>query len=459
VDDPAFKLSLRVVAATALASGLTPLNSTMLSVALRPIGATFHTGDATLTRSLVTSYLVTSIVMQAPCGKIGDQLGHRRALRLGQLVFGVGAILAVAAPSLVWLVIARVAMAAAGALIVPSAMALLRTELPPELRGRAFGVFGATMALAAALGPLIGGQIAFAVGWRAVFAVNLVLLPVSVFLAGDSPSEPEPRAAKTRPTFDFLGTVLLAAALGSLVLGVGRRGALNLPLLVASPVLLAAFVMVERRHPAPVVDLSLLTRPVFVASGTLIALQNLAMYALLFELPTTCGIVLGAGANRTGGLLVAITAPMVVLAPVAGRMADAYGARKIAVLGALFAVAGIVALIVVPLVSIASAVPGLVLAGIGLGLSGAPAQSAGMSAAPADRGGVAAGMMATMRYLGGVAGTLALGIVLAPTDDPALALVAHRRALTIFLVALVLATGCALCLPTGRPATKVLRKG
>jgi MFS family permease len=447
VAEPTTTLSFRVVAATALASALTPLNSTMLSVALRPIGATFHTSEAVLTRALVTSYLVTSIVMQAPCGKIGDQLGHRRALHLGQVAFGVGAVLAVVAPSLVWVVIARVAMAAAGALIVPSAMALLRTELPPEMRGRAFGVFGATMALAAALGPLVGGQIEFAVGWRAVFAVNLVLLPLSAILAGRSSPHAEVRSRPVRPRFDFAGTLLLAASLGSLVVGVGRGGAFNWPLLAGCPLLLAAFVAVERRHVAPVVDLSLLAEPVFVASGMLIALQNLAMYALLFELPTTCGIVLGAGANRTGGLLVAITAPMVVLAPVAGRLADAFGARKVALAGALLAALGVAVLLMTPLESMLSPVPGLVLAGAGLGLSGAPAQSAGMSAAPADRGGVAAGMMATMRYVGGVAGTLALGILMVHAESPALALAAHRRALAVFLVALVLAAVSALRLP------------
>ena len=452
--DAGRQLSFRVVAATALASGLAPLNSTMLTVALRPIGATFHASNAALTRALVTSYLVTSIVMQAPCGKIGDRLGHRHALRLGQLAFGFGAIVAVVSPSLVWLVIARVAMAAAGALVVPSAMALLRTELPAELRGRAFGVFGAAMALAAALGPLIGGQVAFAVGWRAVFAVNLVLLPISFVLAGPTPPKSLMRAPAPQPSFDFVGTALLAGGLGSLVVGVGRGGVLNLPFLAACPILLAAFVAVERRHPAPIVDLSLLQRPVFVASGLLIALQNLAMYALLFELPTTCGIVLGAETNRTGGLLVAITAPMVILAPIAGRLTDALGARKIAVLGATFAVLGVGVLLATPLRSLAAPVPGLILTGIGIGLSGAPAQSAGMSAAPADRGGVAAGMMATMRYLGGVAGTLVLGILLVQTESPEVALAAHRKALVVFLVSLVLATVCALLLPTKEDRTE-----
>jgi MFS family permease len=202
------------------------------------------------------------------------------------------------------------------------------------------------------------------------------------------------------------------------------------------------------------VDLSLLQRPVFVASGLLIALQNLAMYALLFELPTTCGIVLGAETNRTGGLLVAITAPMVILAPIAGRLTDALGARKIAVLGATFAVLGVGVLLATPLRSLAAPVPGLILTGIGIGLSGAPAQSAGMSAAPADRGGVAAGMMATMRYLGGVAGTLVLGILLVQTESPEVALAAHRKALVVFLVSLVLATVCALLLPTKEDRTE-----
>jgi EmrB/QacA subfamily drug resistance transporter len=447
------KLPVRLVAAIALASGLTPLNSTMLSVVLRPLGAAFDRDEATLTRALVTSYLVTCIVMQAPGGKLGDRLGHRRALLFGQAAFALAALAGLLAPSLGWLVAARVVMASAGALIIPSATALLRTELPAELRGRAFGAFGATMALSAALGPLVGGQLTSALGWRAVFAVNLVLLPISALLAG-KPGRATPSPARApRARFDVLGSVLLGGALASLALGVGRDGTPNVGLLMAAPVLLALFVVVEKRHPAPIVDLSILRVPTFVASGFIIALHNLAMYALLFELPAICGIVLHEGAHRTGLLLAAVLAPMVVLSPIAGRLTDKVGPRSVALCGTSLAAAGMAVLAFTPLRTLEALIPGLLVFGVGLGLSSAPAQSAGMSAIAVAQSGMAAGLLATLRYLGGVAGTLILSVLLVSSDIDA-ALAAHRSVVFVFLAALVAAVACAFALPTAQASEK-----
>jgi MFS family permease len=216
----------------------------------------------------------------------------------------------------------------------------------------------------------------------------------------------------------------------------------------AAPVLLAAFVVVERRQRTPVVELGILRIPVFVASGGIIALHNLAMYALLFELPTVCSTLLGAGANRTGLLLVAVLAPMVVLSPIAGRMTDHIGARRTALLGTGTALFGMCVLLATPLRSLPALIPGLIVLGLGIGLSSAPAQSSGMTAVRVGQSGVAAGMLSTMRYLGGVLGTLILAVMLAHSEDREMVRSAHRAILLIFTGALALALGCALLLPS-----------
>ena len=150
--------------AAALAAALMPLNSTMIAVALPDISAEFDADPAVVTQALVTSYLVAAIVLQSPAGKLGDRLGHARMVVSGQVLVGAGALLGFLAPSLVSLTVARVLMAAGGAVLVPATVALLRHTLPPERRGRAFGAFGAVMALAAALGPLLGGALVDAFG-------------------------------------------------------------------------------------------------------------------------------------------------------------------------------------------------------------------------------------------------------------------------------------------------------
>lgn len=436
-----------LVAALALSSMLTPLNSTMLSVVLGPIGREFHADDGFLTQLLVTSYLITSIVMQAPGGKLGDRLGHHRTLGFGQVAFLIGSLGAFLAPSVQLLGVARVLMATGGALIVPSASALLRLELPPEKRGQAFGAFGASMALSAAIGPPLGGFITSHFEWRATFLVNLLVLPVAAMLAKSAHSPAEQHGSLKGFRFDGVGSLLLGAALVACVVGARLDGTTRLAVLAAGIGIGVAFVLWERRHPEPVVDLTLLLRPVFVAGGMIIALQNLAMYSMLFELPQALTRIHHLDTKQVGPLLGALMVSMVVAAPIAGRLNDRFGARLVAVSGCLSTLIGVGYLIVTPLRGATSAIPGLVCLGVGLGLSSSPAQASAMNASPRESSGVAAAVLATMRYLGGVAGIVILGLVTTTTTDPVVALADHERALHYFAAALALALGFATMLP------------
>lgn len=441
-------LPARIIAATALAPALAPLNATMISVALSSIGASLHESESTLTRALVTSYLVASIAMQAPGGKLGDLLGHRRVLALGQALFAVGSVVAMLAPNLVALVLARITMATAGALLGPSAMALLRNELPVEARGRAFGEFGAMLSLAAAVGPLLGGQLTSSFGWRSIFAVNLVVLALSMILGrGPSRGARAPAAPRAPVRFDGLGSILLGVALTAWVLGLRKGGAPDLLLIGAGFAAFVAFVLHERRHAAPVIDLSLFANLPFLSGGIIILLHNLAMYALLFELPTVAGVVLHANAHQTGPMLVSVMGPMVVFSLVAGRLTDALGPRLLASVGALATAAGLGLLLVTPLDSMRSLLPGMMIVGAGLGLATAPSQSASLGAVRPEQSGVAAGLLSTLRFLGGIIGTLVLSFVLVPTSDASVTLAAHRTGLRIFLGAACLAIPFAWLLP------------
>lgn len=437
----------RVVLATALASALSPLNSTMLSVAIRPIGATFAVTESRLTGALVTSYLVTSIVAGAPCGKLADDMGHRRALSLGQIAFAIGSLVALFAPNVPFLVAARIAMAAAGSLIIPSGLALLRAEAPPESRGKIFGIFGATMAFSATLGPVLGGQLTSAFGWRSVFVVNLVIVPLSALLAGRHGAQ-SPRKEAPKRSFDWVGTLLLGASLTTIVLSVGRGRMPNFQLLAAGLLLMAVFLFVERRVERPVVDLGLFRIRAFVAGTLVIMLQNLTMYALLFEIPLVCGVALKASASRTGPLLISMMAPTILLSPVAGRLVNRWGPRALAVAGTLASAGGVLLLRLLPLTSLLSPVPGLVVLGVGLGMANAPAQTAALSAVAPEKSASAAGMSSTMRYLGGVVGTLVLGILFAGELVAPGVLATHGSALSIFFVATLLSIVSASLLPT-----------
>lgn len=445
--EPPARLPVRLLAAIALSAALAPLNSTMIAVALPEMARALPADSGALRQALVTSYLLTNIVLQSPGGKLGDRLGHRRALGLGQLLLAVGAAIAYAWPALPVLTASRVVMATGGAIVVPSATALLRTELPPEVRGRAFGAFGAVMGLSAGVGPMVGALLVGRFGWTSIFLANVPVLLLSAALAHlGAPPRPAALAPPApRPRFDVLGSVLLGASLMGLVLGLERahlRWAAALGALGLVP-----FALWERRAADPVVDFSLFKRPTFVGGSLIIALQNFALYSTIFELPQVAGRLFSVGPRDIGNTLLAMMGSMVVASPLAGRASDRFGARAVALTGCSLALAGMVLLAARPLGAISDAIPALLMLGAGLGLTSAPSQSAAMSDVPREKSGMAAGLTSTMRYLGGIAGLTVLGLVL--TDRPAADVVLHEHttATSIFAASLLLTIGCALLLP------------
>jgi EmrB/QacA subfamily drug resistance transporter len=450
---PATGGGARLVAAS-LSATLMPLNSTMIAVALPDISEEFGRDPALVTQALVTSYLIAAVVLQSPAGKVGDRIGHVRMVAAGQLLVAVGALLGFLAPSLLVLIVARILMAAGSAALVPSTLALLRHGLPPERRGRAFGAFGAMMALSAALGPVVGGELVKAFGWPSVFAANLPVLAVSVALgafAGRVVAEPVQAA---RPRFDWVGTGLLAAGLTSIILGLRPDGGHVALLLVVGIGLLVPFALWERRAADPVVAFSLFRSVPFSAGAFLIAVQNLVMYALIFQIPLVAVALFDLEARGTGRLLVSMMLAMVITSPIAGRLTDHLGARSLAIAGSMVALLGIAALAWIDLTSPGQLAPPLVLLGIGLGLTTPAAQSASMSAVGADLAGMAAGIGSTMRYLGGIVGVAVMSVLLDVHGTRAEVVAEHRTLMVVFGGALLFGLLCSAFLP-GRVDTPV----
>ncbi len=446
---------VRLVAAS-LAATLMPLNSTMIAVALPDISIEFGRDPALVTQGLFTSYLIASVVLQSPAGKLGDRVGHARMVVAGQALVAAGALIGYLAPELWVLIVARIAMAAGGAALVPSAVALLRHDLPAERRGRAFGAFGAMMALSAALGPVVGGELVEAFGWRSLFAVNLPVLAVSVALvaiAGRAPTEQR----DAHPRFDWVGTGLLAGGLTGIILGLRPDGP-NVLLLLVGVGLLVPFGWWERRASDPVVAFSLFRSVPFAAGAFLIALQNLVMYALMLQVTLVAAALFDLDARATGRLIVSMMLAMVITSPIAGRLTDHVGARSIAVAGSVSGLLGIGALAWIDLTAPEQLAPPLVLLGIGLGLTAPAAQSASMSAVARGLAGTAAGIGATMRYLGGIVGVAVMSVLLDVNGTRAEVISDHRTVMAAFAVVLVVALACAALLP-GRSATVVHTEG
>ena len=426
--------------AVCLATSLVPLNSTMVAVALPAIARDLgvRPGAGLL---LVSAYLVVTAALQPVAGSLGDRWGRRGLVLGGVIVFGLSSVAAAASPNLSVLVVLRCLQAAGGALALPNAAALVREALPPERRGRAYGMVGAAATVAAAAGPPAGGLLTASFGWRAVFLVNMPLALAAVW-AGRRNLPPTVRRGSE--TFDVLGALLLLAGLGGLsTLLTTRPGGMTAVVGVGAVGLAwAAFVPHELRCRRPVLDPRLfLVRPV-AAAAVAVAASNLALYVLLLAIPV---LLSGRyGAATLGLLLIPLPGASSLFSPVGGRLSDRLGRRTPAVLGLGLLTAALIPLVVfgrLPPVPVLLLV--LALAGAGLGLAQAAIQAAAVEAVAPGRAGLAAGAWSTSRYLGSIVGSAVLAALL--HGRPAAEAV--RPVLLLAAVGAALSLSAALALP------------
>ncbi len=390
---------------------------------------------------LVSGYLVVMALAQPLGGRIGDAFGHRRTFLAGLIAFLAASALATLAPWFAALVALRMLQALSGGLMTPSAMALLRGVVPQERRGRMFGWFGTVMGLAAAVGPVIGGGLVTAFGWRAIFLVNVPVGAAALSLAWrDLPHDGRRPAGRMR--FDVAGaaafTAFVAAAVAALVMS-GDGVARWLPAALAAGAALAVLVAVERRVADPFVALSLFAHRPYAGATATVLLHNLVMYSLLLVVPILGERVLGLSASGAGLLIGAMTASMMVVSPVGGHLSDRYGRRAPALAGSAMAVAataGLVAIAADPGVGATAAM--VALAGLGVGLAAASLQTTAVEAAPPEMVGVASGVFMTSRYTGGIA---AAGLAAAVASSEA-----FRSGFAVLLVAAALSLVTALAL-------------
>ena len=413
------------------------------------MGESFQVSSSDLTLWLVSSYLLVNIILQSPAGKLGDIVGRRRAFMIGLSLFAIGALIATLAPYLPVVATSRVLMAAGGAMLVPNAMALLRNVIPEHRRSSAFGYFGALLSASAAVGPMLGGMLTEYFGWKAIFLVNLPLLLISWVLVKSDTSYVRPAADidAARPRFDFIGMGLLCLSLCILVIGLKSDDFWPAIAVLLGGLGLVVFTRWEKVTRHPLVDVQLFRRRPFVIGGVIVGLQNLGMYALLFQLPFLLKAWYLLDPAKTGQILLIMMIFMVFLAPVGGRMGENFGVRNTILSGLCVSIAGLIMLLYTTGSTALLWMPvSLALVGSGIGMVTGPAQSAALSAVPAEQSGVAAGILSTMRYLGGIAGITIISTILISTD-PAGILQQNKICFGIYIGVYVFALLLALAIP------------
>jgi DHA2 family methylenomycin A resistance protein-like MFS transporter len=390
------------------------LDVTIVNVALPRIGSGLHAGVSSL-QWVVDGYAIALAALMLAAGTLGDLHGHKRVLIAGLALFGVASLGCALAPSSAVLIAFRAAQGMGAALMLPGTLAVI-TRAFPEGRdqARAIGIWAGVGSAALPAGPLLGGALIQLIGWRAVFYVNVPVVLLAIVLATLTVAESRERRNER---LDYAGTVLAALTLGLITFAVieaghGGPGVPSLLAGLAAAVCAAAFVLAERRTEWPMLPLSLFSRPAFSGANAVAGVMNLCTLGLLFVLSLYLQDVRHDSALKAGLSLFPLFAPLVLLAPPAGRLTARFGPRGPMAVGVLLAGAGIAILVVLQRSSsYLVLLPALLLWGIGLGVLTPAVVAAAVRAVPASRAGLASAVNNTSRQAAGAMGIAICGAI------------------------------------------------
>lgn len=379
-----------VLLVTAAGSGLVLLESTVVTIALPSLGADLDASMAQL-QWTVNAFTLTLSALILVGGSLGDRFGRRRVYLVGVAWFGAASLLCGLAPTADALIVARGLQGVGGALIVPGSLALVQNAFHSDDRNRAIGWWAGTSGVAGAAGPLVGGALVDAAGWRWVFFVNV---PLAVLLAVLLVTRvPESRVPGRPPRFDVAGGVLAVTALAGLTYALTQTAAGGPALVIglAASAVFAAFLLVERRSPAPMLPLSLFASRQFSAANLASFLVYGALAGAFFLLPIQLQVTAGFSAWTAGLALLPLPVLTLLLSPYGGELTTRLGARTPLLAGSLVCAAALVLSTRIEAGAgyLADVLPVIVLVGIGVPLITPPVTSAVLSAVPDRSAGVA----------------------------------------------------------------------
>ncbi|MFJ7288668.1 MFS transporter [Curtobacterium sp. NPDC098951] len=409
-----------------LGGGIVLLDVSIVNVALQSISSGLPGATPEAVQWILSGYALSFGLLLVPGGRLGDASGRRRMFVIGVGLFTLASALCGFAPNGIVLVVARLVQGLAGGLLTPQVTALIQQLFRGKERGTAFGLFGATVGIATAIGPLVGGLLITAFGtengWRFVFFVNLPVGLVTILLAfrylpGASRAE---RGRKH--DFDPVGIALLGAAVVALLLPFVQsqewKGTAKWWLVVAAVVLGVLFVLWERRYARskePVIDLALFRRRSFSLGVGLATLYFAGFTPLFFVLTLALQSGLHYSALMAGLASLPFAIGSGVASTIGGRVVSRFG-RQLIVVGTILVLVGLGAVIWVVANHYRSdlgwwlVVP-LLVAGVGSGLTISPNQTLTLSEVPVEQGGSAGGLIQVGARVGSAIGIAAVGSV------------------------------------------------
>ncbi len=419
MTEAASALSVRrrflVLAICCMSLFIVGLDNTIVNVALPSIQRDLHTSVSGLQWTIDAYTLVLASLLMLS-GSMGDRLGRRRTFQTGLVLFTLGSLLCSLSPSLSWLIAARMIQAVGGSMLNPVAMSIItNTFTDAKERARAIGVWGATVGVSMALGPVVGGLLVGSVGWQSIFWINIPVGIAALVLAGLF--VPESKAARAR-RLDPVGQLLVILLLVSLTYGiieapsVGWLAGQTLACFLVSALAVAGLVGYESRREEPLIDLRFF-RSVPFSGATVIAVCGFAALAgFLFMNTLYLQEALGWSALHAGLFTLPMALMTVVFAPLSGRLVGSRGPRlPLLAAGIAMTLSSLLLVGLSPSTPVWQLMTAYVLFGVGFGMINAPITNTAVSGMPRSQAGVAAAVASTSRQVGQSLGVAVIGSV------------------------------------------------
>jgi EmrB/QacA subfamily drug resistance transporter len=440
-----------VFAIVAVGVALATLDQFIVNIAFSSIERGFHSSLSTLSWVL-NAYSIVFAALLVPAGRLADRSGRKRGFLIGVVIFTVASALCAAAPNVEWLISARVIQAVGAALLMPSSLGLLLAAFPPEKRAAAVRGWTAVTGASAALGPVVGGLLTSA-SWRWIFLIN-VPLGIAALVAGRR-ALPDVRPEPS-PLPDLAGAALLAGAIGAVSLGLveahgwGYGSWRFVSTVAGAAVLLAWFLRRSARHPSPVVELRLLGLRRFRLAGAATLIYSAGFAAMLLSSILWTQTSWHWGSLRSGLALAPGPLMVPIFSILSARLIARIGAGATAVVGcAVFASGSAywIARVGETPHYVSALLPGMVLTGIGVGLTLPTLIAIGSTALPPERFATGSGVLTMARQVGFTLGVAVVVAILASPTAHAAHLDSFRRAwIAIVALSVVAAAVSALLL-------------